>query len=90
MKYKDAAVFVDLIGWFQDDNAMYLATEYMPLGNLEHNVQEIEKSLTHTKSPLSEEEIQEITYQILEGLKIIHAEGFAHHDLKPQVRYSQV
>jgi serine/threonine protein kinase len=58
--------------------------EYMPLGDLEQNVQEIEKSLTHTGPPLSEEEVQEITRQILEGLKIMHAEGFAHRDLKPQ------
>jgi serine/threonine protein kinase len=58
--------------------------EYMPLGDLEQNVQEIEKSLTHSRSPLSEGEIQEITRQILEGLKIMHTEGFAHRDLKPQ------
>jgi serine/threonine protein kinase len=64
---------------------MFLAMEYMPLGDLEQNVQEIENSPTHTGPPLSEEEVQEISRQILEGLKIMHAEGFAHRDLKPQV-----
>jgi serine/threonine protein kinase len=78
-------VFVDFFGWFQNDNAMFLAMEYMPLGDLEHNLQDIENSLTHTRSPLPEEEVQEITQQILEGLKIMHLEGFAHRDLKPQV-----
>jgi serine/threonine protein kinase len=77
-------VFVDFFGWFQNDDAMFLAMEYMPLGDLEQNVREIEKSLTHSGPPLSEEEIQEICRQILEGLKIMHAEGFAHRDLKPQ------
>lgn len=64
---------------------MFLAMEYMPLGDLEQNLQEIENSPTHDGPPLSEEEVQEITRQILEGLKIMHAEGFAHRDLKPQV-----
>lgn len=77
-------MFVDFIGWFRNDDAMFLAMEYMPLGDLEHNLQEIENSPTHTGPPLSEEEVQEITRQILEGLKIMHAEGFAHRDLKPQ------
>jgi serine/threonine protein kinase len=86
MQYRNAAVFVDFIGWFQTDDAMYLAMEYMPLGDLEQNLQYIEKSSTQTGPPLSEEEVQEISRQILEGLKIMHAEGFAHRDLKPQVR----
>jgi serine/threonine protein kinase len=77
-------VFVDFIGWFQSDDAMFLAMEYMPLGDLEHNVQEIENSPTHIGPPLPEEEVQEITRQILEGLNIMHTEGFAHRDLKPQ------
>jgi serine/threonine protein kinase len=58
----------------------------MPLGDLEHNVQQIEKSPAYSSPPLSEEEVKDISRQILEGLKIMHGEGFAHRDLKPQVR----
>jgi len=63
---------------------MFLAMEYMPLGDLEQNLQEIENSPTHEGPAIPEEEVQEITRQILEGLNIMHAEGFAHRDLKPQ------
>lgn len=85
-------MFVQFLGWFQTENAIYLAMEYIPLGDLENNLQELEQSrrtgrLTdaHTGGILSEEEVKDITTQILEGVKIMHAEGFAHRDLKPQV-----
>jgi serine/threonine protein kinase len=66
--------------------------EYIPFGDLENNLQELEQSrrtgrLTdaHIGGVLSKEEVKDITTQILEGVKIMHAEGFAHRDLKPQV-----
>lgn len=77
------------LGWFQDDSAMYIAMEYIPLGDLENNLQELEKS-KHTGCVLSEQEIKDITTHILEGVKIMHAEGFVHRDLKPQVWYPRV
>lgn len=77
-------MFVDFFGWFRNDDAMFLAMEYMVLGDLEQNLQEIENSPEHLGSALAEEETQDITRQILEGLNIMHAEGFAHRDLKPQ------
>lgn len=71
---------------------MYLAMEYIPFGDLENNLQELEKS-RNTKGlanrqnggVLSKDEVKDITIQILEGIKIMHSEGFAHRDLKPQV-----
>jgi serine/threonine protein kinase len=83
-QYREAAVFVDFFGWFQSDDAIFLTMEYMLLGDLEQNLQEIENSPTHEGPALSGEEAQEITRQILEGLNIMHAEGFANRDLKPQ------
>lgn len=36
-------------------------------------------------SPLPEAEAREIAYQILDGLSMMHQNGFAHRDLKPNV-----
>jgi serine/threonine protein kinase len=54
--------------------------EYIPLGDLETNV------IAHS-GKISEIEARDITGQIRLGLKIMHAESFAHRDLKPQVMY---
>lgn len=51
--------------------------EYMHLGDLENNVANLGK--------IPENEARDIAEQILSGLKIMHAESFAHRDLKPQV-----
>lgn len=77
-KYKEAAVFVEFLGWFEDSDSVYLAMEYIPLGDLEHNV-------PSRPGQLVESEIRLITSQILEGLKIMHSESFVHRDLKPKV-----
>jgi serine/threonine protein kinase len=63
---------------------MYLAMEYMRGGDLEANLLDLE-SLTENGLAIPEKDVKEITSQILEGLKIMHAEGFAHRDLKPKV-----
>lgn len=52
--------------------------EYIEKGDLETN-------LAPTSGKVSEAEAREISGQILLGLKFMHAESFAHRDLKPQV-----
>ncbi|PUU79621.1 kinase-like domain-containing protein [Tuber borchii] len=37
----------------------------------------------HTSTPLPQETVQDISKQILEGLKVMHQHGIAHRDLKP-------
>ena len=86
-QYKDAAVFVEFLGWFRSGDTIFLAMEYMPHGDLEHNLRVIEDMPAHQGPALPEEEVQEITRQILEGLQIMHSEHFAHRDLKPAVRH---
>ncbi|RFU30292.1 hypothetical protein B7463_g6070, partial [Scytalidium lignicola] len=76
-KYKESAVFVEFFGWFEDPESVYLAMEYVPLGDLEENVKAI-------GGTVKEAEVRDITHQILEGLKIMHLENFVHRDLKPK------
>jgi serine/threonine protein kinase len=52
--------------------------EYFPLGDLQ-------SFLNDAPNPLAEPEVQQITFQILEGLKFMHDNGFAHRDIKPAV-----
>jgi serine/threonine protein kinase len=68
---------------------MYLAMEYMRSGDLEASLLDLE-STTENRPAILEEDVKEITSQILEGLKIMHAEGFAHRDLKPKVQFFYV
>lgn len=77
LQYRDAGLFVDFFGWFQDESDVFLAMEYVPLGDLESNVGQAKK--------IAEIEARSIIEQLLSGLEIMHAESFAHRDLKPQV-----
>jgi serine/threonine protein kinase len=53
--------------------------EYFELGDLKQCLDGID-------SPLPENQVREIIFQLLEGLSYMHENGFAHRDLKPQVR----
>ncbi|KAH8597417.1 kinase-like domain-containing protein [Bisporella sp. PMI_857] len=76
-KYKEAGVFVEFLGWFEDRDSVYLAMEYVPLGDLEDNI-------PPKADAISELDIRDIASQILEGLKFMHQEAFIHRDLKPK------
>ncbi|KAJ5389222.1 Tetratricopeptide-like helical [Penicillium cataractarum] len=49
--------------------------EYLEAGNL--------ATYLHGTPPLSETDAKEVSYQILDGLCMMHENGFAHRDLKP-------
>ena len=63
------------MGWYESDNFVFIAMEYIEHGNLE----------SHLTGPLPETEAREITHQVAEGLRDLHANNFAHRDLKPAV-----
>ena len=71
-------MFVEFFGWFKDDSDVFLAMEYVQLGDLEKNVAAL-------GGKIPELEARSIAEQILSGLEIMHKESFAHRDLKPQV-----
>ena len=63
------------LGWFEKPETLYIAMEYLKEGDL----------TKHFGTPLHQETVQNITKQILEGLKVMHQQGIAHRDLKPAV-----
>lgn len=71
-------MFVEFFGWFKDGYDIFLAMEYAHLGDLHKNV-------VANSGKIPENEARDIAEQILLGLEIMHAESFAHRDLKPQV-----
>ena len=66
---------MQLFGWYENANYVYIAMEYISHGDLRNY---LEKERT-------EHEAKVVTRQMLEGLVVIHQEGFAHRDLKPEV-----
>lgn len=68
-------MFVSFFGWFESDRNIFLAMEYFENGDLAQHIPTIS----------TEDEVRQITTDLLDGLRIMHAERFAHRDLKPQV-----
>jgi calcium/calmodulin-dependent protein kinase I len=66
-------VLVSFLGKFETDRDVFLAMEYFERGDLAKYISSIS----------NEEEVRQIATDLLEGLKIMHAEGFTHRDLKP-------
>jgi len=54
---------------------IFVAMEYLPYGALSK----------YTTSALLEISIKEIAEDTLQGLKVMHKEGFTHRDIKPEV-----
>ncbi|CAJ0546703.1 Ff.00g013300.m01.CDS01 [Fusarium sp. VM40] len=68
--------FVKSLGWYARKEKLYLAMEYLPAGDLFHYVCEYER--------LVEDDCREIVSQLVSGLALMHAEGFAHRDVNPK------
>ena len=66
--------FVEFFGWFENKETVFLAMEHFEYGDLQRYINE----------KLSEPQIKIIIVQLLEGLKVMHGNGFTHRDLKPQ------
>jgi len=63
------------MGWFEEPETLYIAMEYLEEGDLSK----------HIGTPLPRGTVQNISKQILEGLKVMHQQGIAHRDIKPTV-----
>lgn len=72
-----AEYFVKSYGWYDEPDWLYITMEYCEMGDLGEHLE--------LKKAIVESEVWEIAGQVLEGLTLMHAEDFAHRDLKPSV-----
>ena len=74
--------FVESYGWFENTNSVFITMEFLPHGDLQDHLSAL--------STLPESEVQQISFQVLEGLAFMHENDFAHRDLKPSVSTSHI
>ncbi|KAF4494612.1 het-s domain containing protein [Fusarium agapanthi] len=67
--------FVKSLGWYASSTKLYIAMEYLPVGDL--------YAYVHERCILTEEECRQVICQVLSGLALMHPEGYAHRDIKP-------
>jgi WD40 repeat protein len=72
-KYQHEEVLVNFFGWFEDSENLFISMEYFELGDLEKHITE----------SITEDDVKDMTIDVLNGLRIMHSENFAHRDLKP-------
>ncbi|KAH7131079.1 kinase-like domain-containing protein [Dactylonectria macrodidyma] len=68
-----AHCFVRSLGWFQNDESLFITMEYLKYGDLQQ----------YLTNPFPEPEARQISLQVVEALQLMHESGFAHRDLKP-------
>ena len=75
MIWQYSGLFVHFHGWWVDPANVHVVMEYLGWGDLS----------LYVDNGLEDAEAKEITENILTGLDVMHREGFAHRDIKPQV-----
>jgi serine/threonine protein kinase len=78
-QYDQVGCFVKSYGWYKTTGSLFIAMEYLELGDLQTYLHRDEQP------PLPECEAQDIVYQILYGLREMHENHFVHRDLKLSV-----
>ncbi|PWY93081.1 kinase-like protein [Aspergillus sclerotioniger CBS 115572] len=72
---KYSHLFVTSFGWFENSEAIFITMEHIDLRDLQR----------HLKGPIPEPEVQQICFQLLQGIQCLHDNRFVYRDLKPQV-----
>ncbi|KAL0632999.1 Calcium/calmodulin-dependent protein kinase type I [Maublancomyces gigas] len=68
--------FTRFYGWWQQENYLYLLTEYMEGGDLQTHIGDGPKFIPESKAQI-------IAKKIIESTVIMHSMGIIHRDLKP-------
>ena len=69
------SLFVQFLGWFENSEKLYIAMEYFEKGDLRRHLGE--------QMPVPTAKL--LARQLLEGLNVMHMNGIAHRDIKPEV-----
>ncbi|KAH7127971.1 kinase-like domain-containing protein [Dactylonectria estremocensis] len=77
-KYTD--FFVTFYGWYDSPGWIHIAMEYCELGDFQSYLANPQLC---PEGRLPEDQVQDITSQVLDALSLMHGENFAHRDLKP-------
>ncbi|KAH7176962.1 kinase-like domain-containing protein [Dactylonectria macrodidyma] len=77
-KYTD--FFVTFYGWYDSPGWIHIAMEYCELGDFQSYLASAQLC---PDGRLPEDQVQDITSQVLDALCLMHGENFAHRDLKP-------
>jgi serine/threonine protein kinase len=72
-RYLQEKVLVQFFGWYEDVSDLFISMEYFSLGDLQ----------SHITDSITIDDVKDMTLNLLNGLRIMHSEGFAHRDLKP-------
>ncbi|CUS14981.1 unnamed protein product [Tuber aestivum] len=73
---KQNELFVKFIKHTEDSHHVYIAMEYLPLGDMSKTFADQYK--------WGEDDVHVVMEQILMGVAVMHKEGIAHRDLKPE------
>jgi len=65
--------FVEFYSWYEDQNNIHLAMEFVPYSDLESYIQE----------GLKESDVRQIAHQVLDGICVMHRLDLIHRDIKP-------
>ena len=67
--------FVKFLGWFENSEKLYIAMEYFEKGDLRQ----------YLAGGMPVPAVKLLSSQLLEGLNVMHKNGIAHRDIKPEV-----
>jgi serine/threonine protein kinase len=73
----DSPYLVSFLGAYYEDSVIFLATEYMDQGSLQHFIKRNGPLATRPRA------FQQIAYQAIAGLKHMHDRHALHRDIKP-------